>query len=335
MRFYDLSVPRITRKRRWPIARRVVCTAAALAATLAAAGSCSAGLRITPLFGSTITSDPNAAIIESTINAAIGVYEKSFTNNISVSIAFGEMSSGLGQSSTYYNTISYQQYRSALAANALSAAAKAAVASLPSQTGNPVDGSASVDLTTANLRALGFSFETPPTGQPDSTIDFNESIVNNSRTSINPNNYDLQAVISHEIDEALGFGSALNGLANGAVTPTGAVWAEDLFRYSAAGVRSFSTSLSAKAYFSYNGGTTDLANFNQNAGGDFSDWSTGATPLVQEAFGTPGAIINPSVELTALNVLGYQTKVPEPAALSLLLGGLGLLLPVKSRPRLR
>lgn len=49
--------------------------------------------------------------------------------------------------------------------------------------------------------------------------------------------------------------------------------------------------------------------FNQNGGGDFGDWfSTGAhTPRVQDAFGTPGVVINPgTAEYTGLDVIGYN-----------------------------
>ncbi len=60
-------------------------------------------------FDSSITSDPNAANIENTINQAIQVYEKLFTNNITVTINFKEMSSGLGSSNFYYYNISYAQ----------------------------------------------------------------------------------------------------------------------------------------------------------------------------------------------------------------------------------
>lgn len=55
-------------------------------------------------------------------------------------------------------------------------------------------------------------------------------------------------------------GSALNGLAQNAAAPTGAVWGEDLFRYDQFGNRSLNTTLASPAYFSLDG-TTDLALF--------------------------------------------------------------------------
>ncbi len=83
----------------------------------------------------------------------------------------------------------------------------------------------------------------------------------------------------------------------------------DLFRYDQNGARSFSTSASATAYFSING-TTDLVQFNQHAGGDFSDFFSypngGNPPRVQDAYATQGATPNLGIEFTALDVMGYH-----------------------------
>lgn len=282
-------------------------------------------LVINPIWDSTITSDPNAATIMSTINAAIAVYQARFADPITVNIKFQEMGSGLGGSSTFFGNISYSTYRSALVTDATTSSDATALAGLPVAANNPVNGNASISVTTANLRALGIN-AVPPSGSPDSTISLNTSIMNLDRISINASKYDLMAVASHEIDEALGFGSALNGSANGGPTPTGPVWGMDLYRYdAAAGVRSFNTGSGTLAYFSIDG-TTHLSQFNQTAGGDFSDWySIGAhTPQVQDAFGTPGATPNLGVELTGLDVLGYNLlPVPEPSTLSLVALAIG------------
>ena len=52
------------------------------------------GLIIHPTFDSSITSDPQAAMIEATINAAIAVYQSDFSNPITVTITFREMAGG-------------------------------------------------------------------------------------------------------------------------------------------------------------------------------------------------------------------------------------------------
>lgn len=260
-----------------------------------------AGLIITPTFDATITSDPNAATIENTLNIAISQYEARFSDPINVAILFQEVGSGLGGSATYRGNLSYSNYRAALSADSRTSNDAVALANLPAGPSNPVDGTTVINISTANGRALGITANPPP-GQPDSTISLNVSLMNLDRLSIDPTLYDLMAVASHEIDEALGFGSGLGG-------PTSEP--EDLFRFASGGGRNYTTT-GDNAYFSINGGTTDMARFNQNqppvSGGDYGDWWSpgGQTPQVQDAFATPGAIPNLGVELTGLDVIGYD-----------------------------
>lgn len=294
-------------------------------------------LVITPTFDSTITSDPNAAKIESTINSAIAVYEADFLNPITVNITFQETMSGLGGSSTFFGSVTYPQYRAALAAAPTTTTKTTALANLPVQANNPVDNNPNVNITTANARALGFAGFSVPT---DSTISLNTSIMNLDRNSIDPSKYDLKAVASHEIDEALGFGSALNGIPNNNPNPTGAVFPLDLFRYDQNGARSLSTgtgtqTTGTRAFFSLDG-TTQLAQFNQNSTGDYSDWFSdvqgpGFVPKVQDAFATPGATpdLGVNTELKGLDAIGYDfnggSPVPEPSAAALaVLGAVSL-----------
>jgi hypothetical protein len=130
-------------------------------------------------------------------------------------------------------------------------------------------------------------------------------------------------VTEHEIDEVLGLGSALP------TPPSGNPFPEDLFRYDSSGARSFTTTSTAKAFFSING-TTDLAQFdNQNDGGDFGDWQSnplppGVQPKVQDAFASPGSTPALGVELRALDVIGYNS-IPEPGTGVLLAAALVVL----------
>lgn len=305
-------------------ATRGVLAASLVVIIVGSAAPAYAGLVINPIFGNTITSDPNAATIEGVINTAIQFYEKTFTDPITVNIQFDTMTGGLGQASTYFAVGPYSSYRAALVADATSADDATALAHLPGGPNNPVNGNANMAVSTANLRALGIDVN-PPVGQPDSFIGLNTHITfpGSPGSSLT---YYLPAVVEHEIDHALGFGSALDGLSNGSPPPTGAVWGMDLYRYDQNGNRSFDTNINTQAFFSIDGGATDLVRFNQTPPGDFSGWfSTGPhTPRVQDSYATRLATPSLGVELRVLDVLGYDlAAVPEPSAVSLL--GTGML----------
>ncbi len=281
-----------------------------------------ANLVINPTFDSTITSDVNAATIMSTIHAAIQVYENTFTDNITVNIKFQE-GGGLGSSSTWIYQRSYANYRADLVNDASTPDDNTALASLPVQANSPVDGNANLWLSHANLLAIGVNPGATPDGF-DGTITLNTSIMNLDRITINPSKYDLMAVASHEIDEVLGLGSGLDLLSSGLDHLSRP---EDLFRYSANGVRSYTTSSTATSYFSIDGGATNLVGFNQSGGGsDYGDWVSSSTPRVQDAYGTPGATPNLGVELVALDVIGYNRAMPAPEPSTLASAGLAVLM---------
>jgi hypothetical protein len=302
-------------------------------ASLALSGSAHAGsLNIIPTFDSTITTQPGAAAIEGAINNAIGAVESNITspNNITVSIDFQAMSTGLGQSTTSIYSESYFAYYNGFKAVATQPNQLTALASLGpapgSGTGNPVNGTGMI-ITSAEGRNLGFNTPGGVNGTFDSVIGLNTSITFPPQPN-NASNYGLQSVANHEIDEALGIGGTGSFL--GSSLSTIGVGDLDIFRYSAPGTRSFSTTQTTSpfSYFSINGGVTVLSYFNQTNGADYGDWLSnpipaGFSPQVQDAFGEPGT--NPALgpnEITAFNVIGYdlvqQQTVPEPGTLALL-----------------
>jgi hypothetical protein len=272
---------------------------------------------ITPTFDTTITSDPQAATIEASINRVIQAYEDSFSDNITVNITFQEVTTGLGGSSTATNTVSYTSYLAALTSHATTADDTTALASLPAGPTTPVGGSGNTNVTLAN--ALANALGLASAASVSSTISLNTSIMNLDRTSAqNVNNYDLMDTTAHEIDEALGLGSAMDGQVNGA-TANATIKPLDLFRYSGNGTRSYDTLLATVSYFSIDGGATNLVGFNQYSPGtgtppntpDMGDWfsNNGAgnavNAHVQDSNAQPGQYDTLNVELRRLDVLGY------------------------------
>ena len=274
-------------------------------------------LTIVPTFDSSVTSHPQSANIQAAINAAIAVYQARIMTPVVVSIKFQTMNTGLGASSTYRVTKPYKEYRSFLLGHATSVDAMNSLQAVPPGSFNPVNSDLNMYLPTALGRAAGYFDSFPPMGSPDSTIGLNVDICNIAPTDNDPSKYSLSAVVSHEIDEALGFGSALNGLHNGDPTPTGPIYPEDLFRVDQDGVRSFNTNANMSAYFTTKVGypsSLSLARFNQDENGDFADWYSpgGPFPQVQDAFTSPGTHATLGVEFRVLDVLGYQVKSPPP-----------------------
>jgi hypothetical protein len=284
--------------------------------------SVSAGLTINALFDSSIDNDSNAASIKSTINSAIAEYQAQFSDPITVTILFREMSSGLGQSNWYYYTgYSYSTVIAALRADATSTDDATAISLLPQATTNPVTGTTSTSVKPAHLRAIGIN-QTPPsdcvaTGLAqacDGIVSLNTHLTTPG-SSGSTLSYSLKAVIQHEIDEVLGLGSFV---------PSAGPMIEDLFRYNQSGSRYYNTADSRTtgvfAYFSLDS-TTRLAEFdNQNDGGDTGDWQStprraGVAAQVQDAFATAGAFPALGVEIRALDAVGYDT-VPAPSITS-------------------
>jgi len=294
-----------------------------LLAAILAGGLPARALVITPSWDSSITSDPNAATIESTINTAIQYYQTRFADPITVTIKFQEITTaGLeGHSSWWYYNINYSDFLTALLGDATTTNDTTVLANLPISANNPVTGTGIIRVKTANLKALGFTgYTSGLAGGIDGIIGLHTSQMNLSRAAIDPSKYDLLSVTEHEIDEILGLASSLDSNAGDPLP-------EDLFRYTSSGSRTFTTN-GDDAYFSIDG-VNLLARFNQNPGGDFGDWWTAGphTPQVQDAFVTAGATPNPKVELIALDVIGYDLlPEPQPGITGITLSGTNLVL---------
>jgi hypothetical protein len=275
------------------------------------------GLIINATFGSSITSNPNAAAIEAMINRAIAIYESLFRDPITIQILFRysttdpdgtPLGSGVIAESDYviYNE-PWNDFVSALRADARTSNDNMANASLPG-------GALSTNIVPsgANGRALGF--DTPPSmfangtvgqgGPYDGIVTLNSSTPFQFTRPISSGSWDAQGTTEHEMDEVMGLGSRLN-------TNSNDLHPQDLFSWSSPLIRNITSS--GTRYFSINGGVSDIVDFNQDSSGDFGDWLSDPCPqtypYVQNAFSCAGQssdISATSPEGINLDVIGYD-----------------------------
>jgi hypothetical protein len=310
---------------------------------MTAATVATVGLIIHPTFHSSITNRPNAAAIRAMINRAISIYESRFRDPVTVEILFrytntfpnGQPfpSGQISQSDWVYYTVPWNSYIQALRRDATTKNDVLANASLPDNCGGGTPTptptatptptvtptptpcgplSNSIFATSANGRAVGLHTRPAmfangtvgPDGPFDGIVTLNSAAAFQFSRPPNGNHFDAQYFTEHEIDEVLGFGSYLN-------IPGIRLRPQDLFSWRARGNRNLS--VAGARYFSINGGTTNIVNFNQNPTFEFGDWKSAACPqarpFVQNASGCPGQfsdVTTTSPEGVNLDVIGYD-----------------------------
>jgi hypothetical protein len=287
---------------------------------LAAAAMPAHALVINPTFDAGYNAEQKATVL-----SAISFLQSQVTDNVTFGINFKTSSSGLGSSMQGLYGTSYSDVVAALNADRTSANDFQAMSHVAAGSADTATGKSLVWFTYAQCFALGFNCGVQ--GLRD--ISINLSLVDSNRADgVASDKYDMFAVVLHEMDEFLGVGGPGSSVGSGYPY----LGIEDLFRYSSAGVRSYTTA-GDDAYFSIDGGATMLARFNQEWGADYADWwSAGPhTPSAQDAFGTPGVAADyHAAERVALDVVGWDlaaAQVPEPSTVMLMvpvLVGLGM-----------
>src|SRR5262249_49960370 len=132
-----------------------------------------------------------------------------------------------------------------------------------------------------------------------------------------PNDYDIFSVVQHETDEVLGSSSCIStqgpSLAEGCGVGGTNAAAVDLFRYQSSATR-VSIRTTPGAYFSFDGGTTNVAVYNTLSNGDdYADFVTNCQH-VQDAKGCTGQSFditsNGAAEIAILDAIGYNIQPP-------------------------
>jgi hypothetical protein len=317
-------------------------------------------LTIQPTFDSSITRLSDAAAIESAFNAAAAQLDRAFANpttvNITVSwgsvagkaLPAGDVSASTDNLSGAYSYASVVSYLTAESkANPQDASLASAVAHLPKT--DPLK-TTQFEIPYAEAKAMGMLPKT--LAMTDGYIGFSGSAHYdlNPTDGITAGDYDFEALAEHEMEEVLGRSTGLES-----TSPT---WAMpfDLFRYAKAGMSGFA--YGSQAYFSIDGGLTNLGDFNDTGGGDRSDWLSGSSVSdLQSAYVSTGrAYALSTSDLTALDALGWggwispggalspgpsrlspiggAGAVPEPSTWTALIAGMGLMgLVVRRRRR--
>jgi ribosomal protein S27E len=241
------------------------------------------------------------------VEAAVGVFEQDFPGNYNINISYGwgtydnapsaalttpgSLTFSLGGAN--YTDVSYPQLQDLLIANATSSAQITAVSSLPASNSSFPGGADTFLVSFAEEKALGIFG--PDTGEIDGSIGFNVA------DTSEPQYWEAGALT--EIAHALGWTTIASGELD---TPSVA----DLFRYSSAG--QYQWGFDQPAYFSIDGGATDLADFNTNFDPTLFT-SLPAGDALKLPLTVPETALT-SFDIEALSVIGFGvTNVAPPS----------------------
>jgi hypothetical protein len=241
------------------------------------------------------------------VSAVSTFYGTQFTDNITFNlhVGYGEVhgsplgSGALGQSLYFLNQYSYSQIRNALLADAKSVDDSTGLGNVPAS--DPIGGTHQYWVAQVQAKALGLLSDATVIDQYvgfSNTFGFDYDRSN----GITAGQYDFYGTVAHEVAEVMGKNLVVGGTIG---STTNSYVPSDLFHYSSSGMRDFSGTTTG--YFSIDGGTTNLNNFNTNPSGDFGDWASSAGNDSWRAFSDSG-VINAVTEtdLRFLDVIGFD-----------------------------
>ncbi len=289
--------------RRTLFAARAAFFGSSVFAALTLATAPAVALTINTTYAASVNNLAYATEVKTAFQAAANVFQSMFVNPVTVNlqVGWGELLgspvTSIGVAGmTGYGSYSYSQMRSMLGATATSSADQTAYSSLPAS--SPT-GALNYTLTPALAKALGVAPAT--SAGVDGYVGFGAgyNFDFNRTDGIAAGTYDFMGVALHEISHALGRVSGL-----GSTTPANGL-PIDLFRYSAPGTTSFA--YNSPAYFSINGGTTNLATFNSTGSADRDSWVSMPGDAFS-AYAAPGVVNDiTTADRIVMDVLGWNT----------------------------
>jgi hypothetical protein len=250
-------------------------------------------MKIVATYDSTVASAPVG--YKTAIQSAIAFFETTFSDNITINITFDwkNLSGGLAQSNTYFNSYDYSTVVTALKTKAVSNDDFTMLARLPNADplSNPTS-SIYYNVSTAEAKALGLA--------NGKTSDGTVTLGSGNFYTFDPNRravagaIDAIGVLQHEISEVMSRSMGSDGAYYKTVLA--------LCRYSPNGALNASSSYK-NSYFSIDG--KNMLIEMGEAGGDLGDW--GAS-VVGDACGyaSPGMQLTFSnVDIRSMDVIGY------------------------------
>ncbi len=274
-----------------------------------AAGS---GLTFRITYDASVASAPSqfTTSVESTLSWLAGLITDSLIINIAV--GYGTVNGvaitpgAVAKSTTFTGTVTYAAMRAALALDADPASQSVdttTLASLP--TTDPVDSvNTDADIVLARAQAKALGLLSPTAGSIDAAIGFSTTVTfdYNNADGVTSGAFDFFGTAIHEVTETMGRILNVGGAA-------GANTILDYLHYTAAATRTFvgNPGTATASYFSIDGGTTNLGNFNKTSGADFGDWATGGGANALNAFGTTG-VVSPvtAADMIAMDAIGWD-----------------------------
>lgn len=317
-------------------------------------------LLILPTFDSSLTTQSNAAALESAIDTAVATIDGLYSNPGTVQVLFDYNGAVLGQSQDGENFVTMSQYVSQLTTDSAAHPSNTVLSTALANISKGNGATATYVLGTTAFLRVGLGFTGPGVtpcynaggtyvGGCGQTYDAVITIGGvSTATGGAGQNSQAVSVVEHEVDEVLGgggtgttIGQSQSALAAELPSPANQqpqfiVGPTDLYRYhstssTCAGVTStpsYSTSTGEIACYSIDGGTSALVQMNEAGNGsDYGDFATTSPniPYIQDAYypGTTNDYSALSPEFTMMESLGYDANLPEPSSLALIAGAIG------------